>query len=75
MPNIEVKKLSEGHPDDELLLALEPDQLVAASSRPLPLPLPRYVLGSTATLALWALRGFVLIITTLVIFTFVRSLQ
>ena len=71
MPETDTHKLSDGHPDDELLFALEPDQLVAASSR----PLPRYVLGSTATLALWALRGFVLIITTLVIFTFVRSLQ
>jgi hypothetical protein len=71
MPNIEVQKLSDGHPDDELLFALEPDQLVAASSR----PLPRYVLGRTATLALWALRGFVLIITALVIYTFVLSLR
>jgi hypothetical protein len=71
MPNTEVQKLSDGHPDDELLFALEPDQLVAASSR----PLPRYILGRAATLALWALRGFVLIITALVVYTFVRSLR
>ena len=71
MPNIEVQKLSDGHPDDELLFALEPDQLVAASSR----TLPRYILGRTATLALWALRGFVLIITALVVYTFVLSLR
>ena len=71
MPNADINKLSHGHPDDELLSALEPDQLVAASSQ----PLPRYVLGRAASVALWLLRGFVLIITTLVIYTFVVSLR
>ncbi len=64
-------KLSDGHPDEELLFALEPDQLVSASS----LPLPRYVLSRTANLALWALRGFVVIITAMVVYTFVLSLR
>jgi hypothetical protein len=45
--------------------------LVAASSR----PLPRYVLGRSANLALWALRGLVLIITALVVYTFILSLR
>ena len=36
MPDAEIDKLSQGHPDEELLSALEPDQLVAASSQPLP---------------------------------------
>jgi hypothetical protein len=71
MPDTDLHKLSNGHPDDELLFALEPDQLVAASSR----PLPRYVLGRSANLALWALRGLVLIITALVVYTFILSLR
>lgn len=70
MPDTDIDKLSQGYPDEELLLALEPDQLVATSSR----PLPRYVLGRAANLALWALRGFVLITTALVVYTFALSL-
>jgi hypothetical protein len=71
MPDTDIEKLSHGHPDEELLFAPEPDQLVAASSR----PLPRYVLSRAANLALWALRGFVVIITSLVVYTFVLSLR
>jgi hypothetical protein len=71
MPDADIHKLSHGHPDEELLFALEPDQLVAASSR----PLPRYALSRAANLALWLLRGFVLIITALVVYTFILSLR
>jgi hypothetical protein len=71
MPDATIDRLGHGHPDEELLSALEPDQLVAASSQ----PLPRYVLGWGANLALWALRGFVLIITAMVVYTFVVSLR
>ena len=71
MPDPDLQKLSEGHAEQELLFALEPDQLVAESSR----PLPRRVLSRAANLALWALRVFVLIITALVVYTFVHSLQ
>ena len=70
MRDIDLHRLSQGHPDEELLLALEPDQLVAASS----VALPRLVLGRTANLALWALRVFVLTISALVVYTFVLSL-
>jgi hypothetical protein len=70
MPDLDIHTLSDGHPDGELLFALEPDQLVAASSQ----PLPRYVLSRRANMALWALRGFVVIITGLVVYTFVLSL-
>ena len=56
-------KLSHGHPDDELIHALEPDQVVAVASR----PLPRYQLSSAGNIALWFLRIFVLLITALVI--------
>jgi hypothetical protein len=71
MPDTDLDKLSHGHPDAELVMALEPDQLVAESSR----PLPRYVLGRAATAGLWALRAFVLVITALVVYTFIRSLR
>jgi hypothetical protein len=63
-------RLSHGHPDDELIQALEPDQLVAATSK----PLPRYRLSHTANAALWLLRIFVLLMTALVIYTFVKAL-
>ena len=65
-----IDRLSHGHPDDELIQALEPDQLVAATSK----PLPRYQLGHTANVALWFLRIFVLLITALVVYTFVKAL-
>jgi len=70
MRDIDLHRLSQGHPDEELLLALEPDQLVAASS----VALPRCILGRTANLALWVLRVFVLMISALVVYTFVLSL-
>lgn len=71
MPPIQpIDRLSQGHPDDELIQALEPDQLVAATSK----PLPRYQLSHTANMALWLLRIFVLLMTALVIYTFVKAL-
>ncbi len=70
MPDTDLQKLSQGYPDEDLLLALEPDQIVAASS----VALPRCVLGRRANLALWALRVFVLVISVLVVYTFVLSL-
>lgn len=38
-------------------------------------PLARYVLGRTASVTLWVLRVFVLIITALVAYTFVLFLR
>jgi hypothetical protein len=70
MRDTDLHNLSEGHPDEELLLALEPDQIVAASS----VALPRCVLGRTANLALWVLRVFVLLISAMVVYTFILSL-
>jgi hypothetical protein len=65
-----IDRLSHGHPDDELIQALEPDQLVASTSK----PLPRYQLSHTGNVALWLLRIFVLLMTALVIYTFVKAL-
>jgi hypothetical protein len=57
-------------PEDELVMHLERDQLVAETSR----PVPRAVLGRRATMALWALRALVLVLSGLVIYTFVEQL-
>jgi Mn2+/Fe2+ NRAMP family transporter len=65
-----IDRLSHGHPDDELVQALEPDQLVAATS----MPLPRYQLSRAANVGLWFLRIFVLLMTALVVYTFVKAL-
>ena len=70
MANSDLHKQSYGHPEDELIGALEPDQIVLAASQ----PLPRYVVSPGVNLALWGLRIFVLIITVLVVYTFVVSL-
>jgi hypothetical protein len=66
----QLDRLSHGHPDDELIHALEPDQVVAAASR----PLPRYQLSSAGNVGLWLLRIFVLLITALVVYTFIIAL-
>lgn len=66
----ELDRLSHGHPEEELIIGLEPDQVVAAMSR----PLPRYQMSGAGNLALWLLRIFVLLITALVVYTFVVAL-
>lgn len=66
----DLHKRTHGHPEDELVDALEPDQIAAVASR----PLPRYPLSRTANRLLWLLRIFVLIITMLIFYTFVVSL-
>ena len=66
----QLDRLSHGHPDDELIYALEPDQVVAAASR----PLPRYRLSRAGDIGLWLLRVFVLLITALVVYTFIVAL-
>ena len=58
-------------PEDELIMHLERDQLVAETSR----PLPRAVLGRRALLALWALRVFVVGVGAMVIYTFIDQLR
>ncbi len=67
----DIHRRSFGHPDEELVSALEPDQIVAAASH----PLPRARLGRAANAALWAVRVFVLLITVLVVYTFFAGLS
>ncbi|MGI8428175.1 MAG: hypothetical protein ACR2OB_02480 [Solirubrobacteraceae bacterium] len=56
--------------DEGLVMFLEPDQLVADTSH----PVARAHLGPRASAALWALRVFVLVVSFMVIYTFVRQL-
>lgn len=64
-------KRADGHDDHELVAALEPDQTVAASSR----PFPRYRMSRAANAAFWAVRVFVLLIAAMVVYTFFASLS
>ncbi len=66
-----VRHIYEGEPDEDLVAALEPDQLVYARDR----RLPQRRLGGWAQVGLWALRLFVLGTTALVVYTFVASLS
>lgn len=56
--------------DEEMVMFLERDQLVADRRRPLP---PANI-GRRAEAALWTLRIFVLIVGLMVIFTFCAQL-
>ena len=56
--------------EDRLVSFLEPDQLVADKAR----PLSRARLSGRATAGLWALRIFVLVVSAMVIYTFVSQL-
>ena len=61
----------EGDRESQLIESLEPDQLVAAVAK----PLPRLQLSRTVRIALWAVRIFVLIISVLVVYTFIAQLM
>jgi hypothetical protein len=56
--------------EDELIMHLERDQLVAETSR----PVPRAALGRRAVAALWALRAVVVVLGAMVIYAFVDQL-
>lgn len=61
----------EGHPDNELIDALEPDQMVSAAS----VPFPRLRLRLGWKIGFWALRIYVLLITIPVIYAFIVDLH
>lgn len=61
---------TEPHPDTELIDGLEPDQLVENAAK----PLPRMRVGAMGQFGFWVLRIFVLLVTALVVYTFVASL-
>jgi hypothetical protein len=70
MPH-ETEYRAEGHHESQLIESLEPDQLVAAVAK----PLPRLRLSRPVLVALWAVRLFVLLISVLVVYTFVVKLM
>ena len=57
--------------EDELIMHLERDQFVAETSR----PVPRAALSARAGAGLWALRVFVVLVSAMVIFTFIDQLR
>jgi hypothetical protein len=63
--------LHDPQPDEELIMHLERDQLVSETFR----PVPRARLGARAELGLWALRVFVVIVSLMVIYTFIADLH
>jgi hypothetical protein len=64
-----------GKPDerfeDELIMHLERDQFVVETSR----PVARAPLGPRATAALWTLRVFAVLVSLMVIYTFIHHLH
>jgi hypothetical protein len=56
---------------EELIMHLERDQFVAETSR----PVPRAALSARTTAALWALRVFVVLVSLMVLYTFVEQLS
>ena len=57
--------------EDELIMHLERDQFVAETSR----PVPRAYLSAAARAGLWALRVFVVLVSLMVIYTFIDQLH
>jgi hypothetical protein len=62
---------AEERAEDELIMHLERDQFVAETAR----PVPRAALSSAAVAGLWALRVFVVLVSAMVIYTFVVNLR
>jgi len=57
--------------EDALIMHLERDQFVAETSR----PVPRAPLSARVSTGLWALRVFVVLVSLMVIYTFVAQLR
>jgi hypothetical protein len=57
--------------EEELIMHLERDQFVAETSR----PVPRAQLTRGARIALWGLRVFAVVVSLMVIYTFIDTLH
>jgi hypothetical protein len=57
--------------EDELIMHLERDQFVVETSR----PVPRAALSARATAGLWVLRVFVVLVSLMVVYTFIDQLH
>ena len=58
-------------PQEELIMHLERDQFVAETAR----PVARVLLGRRARAGLWLLRVFVVVVSLLVLYTFIAQLH
>ena len=58
-------------PEDELIMHLERDQFVAETSR----PVPSAPLSARANAGLWMLRVFVVLVSLMVVYTFIDQLR
>ena len=56
---------------DEQVMHLDRDQLAAETSR----PVPRAALSARAAAALWALRVFAVLVSLMIIYTFIDQLH
>jgi hypothetical protein len=70
-PNRAPDLAADDDPEEELIMHLERDQFVAATSQ----PVLRAPLGSRATSALWALRVFAVLVSLMVVYTFIQQLS
>ncbi len=57
--------------EDDLIMHLERDQFVAETSR----PVPQAALGRYAKAGLWGLRVFVVVVSAMVVYTFIDRLH
>jgi hypothetical protein len=57
--------------EDELIMHLERDQFVDETSR----PVPRVALSARGAAGLWALRVFVVLVSLMVLYTFIDQLH
>jgi hypothetical protein len=60
-----------GADGEELIMNLEPDQLVFETFR----PVPRAHLSRRAVIGLWALRAFSIVVSLMVIYAFIEMLS
>lgn len=63
-------RVPQGSEHEDLILFLERDQLVADTSK----PLPRAQLSPYVSAALWSLRVFTLVVSAMVVYTFMHQL-
>jgi hypothetical protein len=70
-PDVDPEHVGEPAADSELIMYLEPDQLVAETFR----PVAPARLGRRAVIGLWALRIFVILVSLMVIYTFFARLR
>lgn len=68
---VDAQRVGEPAEDSELIMYLEPDQLVSETFR----PVATAVLGRRAVIGLWALRIFVILVSLMVIYTFIARLH